>query len=49
MSNTLLFDEYLNYYRRINIPSGDLRISIVAGCNMRCYYCHNEGQGDFTK
>lgn len=36
------------YYRKLNIPSGDLRISIVAGCNMRCTYCHNEGQGDFT-
>jgi len=48
MNRLLIIDDKLNYYRRTNIPSGDLRISIVAGCNMRCYYCHNEGQGDFT-
>ncbi len=44
----LRFDSRLGHYRRLNIPSGDLRVSIVAGCNMRCYYCHNEGQGDFS-
>lgn len=32
------------YYRHLNIPSGDLRISITSACNMRCVYCHNEGQ-----
>lgn len=32
------------YYRKLNIPSGDLRISITNGCNMKCIYCHNEGQ-----
>lgn len=32
------------YYRFINVPSGDLRISITDQCNMRCEYCHNEGQ-----
>jgi GTP 3',8-cyclase len=37
------------YYRHLNIPSGDLRVSITADCNMRCAYCHNEGQGDFAK
>lgn len=37
----------LNYYRHLNIPGGDLRVSITAACNMRCTYCHNEGQGDF--
>ena len=31
-------------YRMLNIPSGDLRISVTNGCNMRCTYCHNEGQ-----
>lgn len=36
------------YYRAVNVPSGDLRVSIVANCNMRCIYCHNEGQGDFA-
>jgi len=37
------------YYRHLNIPSGDLRVSITADCNMRCTYCHNEGQGEFAK
>lgn len=32
------------YYRFINIPSGDIRISITDSCNMNCFYCHNEGQ-----
>ena len=31
-------------YRKLNLPSGSLRISITDDCNMRCYYCHNEGQ-----
>ncbi len=33
-------------YRFLNIPSGDLRISITDQCNMNCSYCHNEGQLD---
>jgi cyclic pyranopterin phosphate synthase len=37
------------YYRHLNIPGADLRISITADCNMRCSYCHNEGQGEFEK
>lgn len=36
------FDEI--YYRFLNIPAGDLRISITNACNMKCIYCHNEGQ-----
>lgn len=36
------------YYRHENIPGGDLRVSITSQCNMRCTYCHNEGQGDFV-
>lgn len=32
------------YYRFLNIPAGDLRISITNSCNMMCEYCHNEGQ-----
>jgi cyclic pyranopterin phosphate synthase len=35
------------HYRHLNVPAGDLRLSIVANCNMRCVYCHNEGQGAF--
>lgn len=38
----LMVDE--KEYRMLNLPSGDLRISITNGCNMRCVYCHNEGQ-----
>ena len=34
------------YYRFLNIPSGDLRISITNACNMKCVYCHNEGQNE---
>lgn len=34
------------YYRFLNIPAGDLRISITNACNMMCDYCHNEGQGE---
>ena len=32
------------YYRFLNVPAGDLRISITDMCNMHCSYCHNEGQ-----
>jgi len=35
--------EAINYSHQ-NIPSGYLRISITEACNMRCSYCHNEGQ-----
>lgn len=31
-------------YSHQNIPSGYLRISINDNCNMKCSYCHNEGQ-----
>ena len=31
-------------YSHQNIPSGYLRISITDVCNMKCSYCHNEGQ-----
>jgi len=31
-------------YRMLNLPSGDLRLSVTNGCNMKCVYCHNEGQ-----
>jgi len=47
VENTKTQGENLNYYRRLNVPGGDLRVSITAECNMRCVYCHNEGQGDF--
>ena len=47
VKSTMVQDENLNYYRHLNVPSGDLRVSITAECNMRCVYCHNEGQGNF--
>jgi cyclic pyranopterin phosphate synthase len=31
-------------YSHQNIPSGYLRVSITDTCNMKCSYCHNEGQ-----
>ena len=37
------------YYRFLNIPAGDLRISITNECNMMCEYCHNEGQNRYAK
>jgi cyclic pyranopterin phosphate synthase len=39
--------EIRKHYRHLNVPGGDLRVSITAKCDMRCVYCHNEGQGDF--
>lgn len=45
--HSIVTESDLDYYRHINIPGGDLRISITASCNMRCTYCHNEGQGAF--
>lgn len=37
-------DQYLKIYRKLNFPSGNIRISITDACNMKCTYCHNEGQ-----
>jgi len=31
------------------IPRGEYRISITTGCNMKCVYCHNEGQSCFAQ
>lgn len=45
--NCGFYEKELNHYKHLNIPGGDLRVSITAECNMRCTYCHNEGQGDF--
>lgn len=38
------YKNVVKYYRFLNLPSGDLRISITDKCNMKCSYCHNEGQ-----
>ena len=27
----------------MNLAKNELRISITAACNMKCVYCHNEG------
>jgi molybdenum cofactor biosynthesis enzyme MoaA len=29
--------------------SRKLRISLTDACNLRCFFCHNEGQGDFAR
>ncbi len=42
-------DKNYLFYKHLSIPSSELRISIVAGCNMKCSYCHNEGQGEFSQ
>jgi cyclic pyranopterin phosphate synthase len=34
----------INKYSHINLPSGNIRLSITDRCNMNCSYCHNEGQ-----
>lgn len=31
------------------IPRGEYRISITSACNMKCVYCHNEGQSSFAQ
>lgn len=31
-------------HRELRLPTGYLRVSITDACNMRCVYCHNEGQ-----
>ena len=31
------------------IPRGEYRISITTACNMKCIYCHNEGQSCFAQ
>lgn len=31
-------------YNHLNIPNGELRVSVTNKCNMDCFYCHNEGQ-----
>lgn len=36
--------QYSSRERVINLPSGDLRMSITDACNLCCRYCHNEGQ-----
>lgn len=35
-------------YSHQHLPSGYLRISITDRCNMKCSYCHNEGQVGIT-
>ena len=27
----------------LQLPKNEYRISITSGCNMKCVYCHNEG------
>lgn len=40
---------HFNEYRKIQLPSGGLRLSINNFCNLKCTYCHNEGQTNFKK
>lgn len=29
--------------RKLEIPRNEYRMSIISSCNMKCIYCHNEG------
>lgn len=40
--DNIVRDPYIKY-GFMNIPSGDLRLAITPECNMRCTYCHAEG------
>ena len=33
---------------KIQIPKNEYRISITSACNMKCVYCHNEGNKEFA-
>ena len=32
-----------NIQKKFNLPKNEFRISIISSCNMKCIYCHNEG------
>lgn len=32
----------------MNLPKNEYRISIISSCNMKCIYCHNEGNSSFS-
>jgi len=34
---------------KLKLPMDEFRISIISSCNMRCYYCHNEGNNTINK
>lgn len=34
---------------KIKIPKGEYRLSITSACNMKCVYCHNEGNTEFSQ
>lgn len=36
--------DLIHKYHFLNIPNGTIRLSITNLCNMKCSYCHNEGQ-----
>ena len=31
----------------LQLPKNEYRISITSGCNMKCVYCHNEGNKSY--
>lgn len=33
----------------LNLPKNEYRISITSGCNMKCVYCHNEGNHVYSE
>jgi len=34
--------------KRLKLPKNEFRISIISACNMKCVYCHNEGNSKIT-
>lgn len=33
---------------KLNLPKNEFRISIISSCNMKCTYCHNEGNREYN-
>lgn len=34
--------------KKVEIPRNQYRMSIISSCNMRCVYCHNEGNNSVS-
>lgn len=34
--------------KKLEIPRNQYRMSIISSCNMKCVYCHNEGNNSIN-
>lgn len=34
--------------KTLEIPRNQYRMSIISSCNMKCVYCHNEGNNEIS-